>query len=105
MTRAKSRDRNRIRLGARCVRSRCVQTPEISEPSRCGKTDSSVGANPDISLGAFRSLSRSASIDQRYRSSVAPREMSEHVGNFTPPRNVREFSEITNLFGAPVELS
>lgn len=33
MTRAKLWDRNRIRLGARRVPSRCVQTPEMSEPA------------------------------------------------------------------------
>ncbi len=100
MTRAKSLDRNRIRLGVRRVLSWCVLTSEISEHSRCGKADKIDGALSDFSVGAFRSRSRATSISQRHRISVAPREMSERVGKFAPLRNVREVSRLVDRVGA-----
>jgi hypothetical protein len=100
MTRAKSSDRNVIRLGAWRIGDEALVKSEISGHTPCGKADTLPGARTDISFGTFRSSSRRTSIKQRHRISVAPREMSERVGNFTPPRNVREFSQLLNLIGA-----
>ena len=82
MTRAKLLDRNRIRLDARRIISWCVRTPGTSENARCGKADTFDGACSVLSFRACGSFSRSASIKQRYRISVAPREMPERVRSF-----------------------
>jgi len=52
MTRAKSSDRNVIRLGAWCVGDAAMRMPETSGHSPCGRVDILRGARADISSGA-----------------------------------------------------
>ncbi len=103
MTRAKSSDRNVIRLGACRIGDEAMATPEISGQSPCGKADILRGARADISFGAPRAIRPFTSIERVDRAMRATPETSEWIGNFTPLRNVRGISETRRLLGAHEE--